>query len=82
MLLPPLAPTVADHLGVLGIAGDPPAMIVSAPPPLALRLTIDVCCEGTWRVGTSDANTGSSAAKHFPKSVWNGWNGPFEEIRI
>ena len=42
MALSPLAPTIADCLGVLGIVGDPPAMIISAPLPLALGLAADV----------------------------------------
>jgi hypothetical protein len=42
MLLSPLAPAVADDLGVLGIVGDPLAMVIGTPLPLALRLAADV----------------------------------------
>jgi len=42
MMLSPLTPAVADDLGVLGIGGNPLAMIIGTPPPLALRLTADV----------------------------------------
>jgi hypothetical protein len=38
MALSPLPPAVADDLGVLGIVGDPLAMVIGTPLPLALRL--------------------------------------------
>jgi hypothetical protein len=42
MLLSPLTSTVPDDLGVHRIVGNPLAMIVGTPVPLALRLAADV----------------------------------------
>jgi len=42
MLLAPLAPAVANDLGVLGIGGDSTPMVIGAALLLALRLVTDV----------------------------------------
>jgi hypothetical protein len=80
MLLSPLASTIANDLGEHGIGGNPLAMIIGAPPPLALRLAADVLL--SVELGGLERLLAIAAAARQNISSEGRLGDPFEEIRI